>query len=69
MLKLPDYVYKRAEELAWAGLVAFLIFWGEILLTWDPDTITDWRAWLIATGAGSIRAAFAAVMAARTRVV
>jgi hypothetical protein len=62
-----DYVWKRAEEFAWAGLVAFLLFWGEVLVTFDPDTITDWRAWLVAGLGGSVRAVFAAILAARTK--
>ena len=66
---MPEYIFKRAEELFWAGLVGFAVFWGEVLVTFDPDTITDWRAWVIATLSASVRAAFAAVMAARTKPI
>ena len=62
-----EYVFKRAEEFAWAALVAVAVFWAEVLLTFDPDTITDWRAWAIAGLSGSVRAAVAAIIAARTK--
>ena len=68
-MKLPEYVWKRAAELGWFAAVAVVVFWLEILIKFDPDLITDWRSWLIAAGAGAVRAAAGALLAAFTKPV
>jgi hypothetical protein len=61
------YDWKRAEEFAWVGLVAFVMFWAQVLVTFDPETTIDWRAWAIAGLAGSVRAVAAAWIALRSK--
>ena len=63
-MKIPEYVFKRVEELAWAGLVAAAIFGLTILVDFDPDKIQDWQTWAIALASGCLRAAAGAVLAA-----
>lgn len=50
------YTFKQAEELAWVGAIAVITFGLELLMTFEPETITDWRTYGIAAGAGAIRA-------------
>lgn len=62
-----EYVFKRGQEFGWAALIAVAVFWAEVLVTFDPNTITNWRAWAVAGAGGSVRAAVAAIIAARTK--
>ena len=66
-MKLPEYELKKAEEAAWFAAVAVAVFWAEILIRFDPDLITDWRSWFVAAGAGAVRAAAGALLAAWKR--
>lgn len=50
------YDFKGAQELAWGAAVAAATYLLTVLVTFDPETITDWRAWAIALGAGTVRA-------------
>jgi hypothetical protein len=66
-MKLPEYVWKRGEEIAWIALVAVVVFVLEILVEFDPDAISDWRLWAISLGAGCVRAAAGAILGALTK--
>jgi len=68
-MKLPEYVYKRMAEAGWFAFVAVAVFALEVLVKFDPETIQDWRAWLIALGSGCIRAAAGALLAVFTKPV
>ena len=59
---MGTYDFKAWQELAWAAGVAALTFGLTVLVTFDPETITDWRAWAISLGAGAIRAAAGALI-------
>ena len=56
------YDTKPLQELVWGGVVAGLTFTLTVLVTFDPETITDWRAWAIALGAGVVRAVAGALI-------
>ncbi len=57
------YDFKRLEEMAWASLTAAAVFAVQVLTSFDPDTVTDWKTWAVSLGAGAVRAAAAAVLA------
>jgi len=60
-----QYDFKLVEEMVWAGLVAAAVFALTALANFaDP---MDWRAFLVAVGGGSVRAAAGAVLAVLTR--
>ena len=61
------YDFKRIEELAWFGIVAAGVFALEVLFRFNPEAITDWETWAKSLGAGMIRAAAGAVLAAVTK--
>jgi len=50
------YQFKLIEEALWFGLVSAGLFFLTMLVKFDPETVTDWRAWAIALGGGLIRA-------------
>ncbi len=62
-----NYEFKRSKELAWFAAVAAGTFLLVLAVDFDPDTIGDWQAYVVAAGAGMLRAAAAAVLAARGR--
>ena len=57
------YTFKRLEEMAWAVAVAVGVFAFTVLVDFDPDQITDLRAWVISLVAGCIRAGAGAALA------
>ncbi len=57
------YSYNRIAELAWFAAVAAGTFLLVLAVDFDPDTVTDWQAYVVAAGAGMLRAAAAAVLA------
>ena len=57
------YDFKRAPELAWVAGVAAGVFLLQVAAEFDPATITDWRTWAVALGAGAVRAAAAGLLA------
>lgn len=56
------YATKWGEEAIWGAVVAGVTFILTVLATFDPETITDWRAWAIALGAGTVRAIAGALL-------
>lgn len=60
------YDFKRLQELGWLGLVSLGCFLVQLGVEFDPDVIMDWRTYAISVvGAGSIRAFFGGIAAAR----
>jgi hypothetical protein len=61
------YNFKRLEELLWFGGVAAVVFVLQLVAELDPEVVLqDWKAYVIAAGAGAARA-FAAAILARVR--
>lgn len=58
------YDFKIAQETAWVAAVAAGVAVLQVLKEFDPAIVTDWRTWAVALGAGMVRAAAAAVLAA-----
>ena len=63
-MKLPEYSFKLLAELGWVAAVSAAFFALTVLVDFDPDAITDLRSWAIGIGAGCVRAAAGAVLAA-----
>jgi hypothetical protein len=61
------YRFKRFQELAWFAGVSAGVFALEVLVRFDPDTITSWETWAVSLGGGMLRAAAGAVLAAMTK--
>ena len=48
----------------WTGaLIAGALGVLQILVSWDPETVTDWRAWAVSLGGAFIRPAAASLVA------
>ncbi len=61
------YDFRQMQELAWFAAVAAGTFLLVLAVDFDPDTVTDWRAYVVSAGSGMLRAAAAAVLAQRGR--
>lgn len=61
------YDLKKIEEIAWFALVAAGVFLLELLVRFDPDTVTDWQTWAISLASGMLRAAAGAALARITK--
>ncbi|PZM91983.1 MAG: hypothetical protein DIU79_12290 [Actinobacteria bacterium] len=59
---MNGYVFKPRPEAVWFVLVAVLTVLMQALAEFDPEAITDWRAWAIGIGAAMVRALGAAVL-------
>ncbi len=62
-----EYRFVVVREAAWAAFVAVMTVVLQAFVTFDPDAITDWRAWAIALAAAGVRAGAAAVLAGFTK--
>ncbi len=51
------YDFKAAEELLWFIVVAVVMVLFQAMYEFDPEKITDWRAWALGVVAAAIRAA------------
>lgn len=56
------YEFKVAQEIGWAFAVGLVTALFEILVRFNPDAITDWKTWAVASGAALVRAGAAAAM-------
>lgn len=50
------YDFKAAEELFWFIVVAVAMVLFQAMYEFDPEKITDWRAWAVGVVAAAIRA-------------
>ena len=57
-----QYIFKWAEETGWLLVVAVGVVVLEALARFDPETIGDWRAWIVGLGANCVRVAAAALL-------
>lgn len=62
-----SYQFKPWAELAWAALVAAVVYILGALLIFEPAEILDWRSWLMALASGTVRAMAGALLAIITR--
>lgn len=56
------YTFRPLPELYWGVVTAASIVVLTALFTFNPETVTDWRAWGIALGGGAVRAAAGAAL-------
>lgn len=56
------YRFKPLPELYWGVVTAFSVVILTALFTFNPETVTDWRAWGIALGGSAVRAAAGAAL-------
>ena len=61
---MPAYTFKFSAELGWFLLITFLTPIFSALAVLDEAALTDWQPWLIGIFAASVRAVFAALLAA-----
>lgn len=59
------YNFKAYEEAIWFVIVTAGIQVAQVLVDFDPEVITDWKAWVIALAGGVVRAVAAAIIAKR----
>ena len=59
---MPTYDFKPTSEFFWFLFVTALVQSFQVLKDFDPATITDWKAWAIALGAGAVRAVAGAAL-------
>ena len=57
-----SYDIKFLQEMAWAGAVGAATVGLQLLVTTDPEQVTDWQTWAIAAGAALVRAFVAAAL-------
>lgn len=58
-----DYQFKPNQELLWAVYTALVLAIGQILVDFEPETITDWRFWAINAAGALARAVGATIIA------
>lgn len=56
------YRFKPLPELYWAVTTAFSVVILTALFTFNPETVTDWRAWGVALGGAAVRAGAGAAL-------
>lgn len=61
------YDFKKLEELGWFAAVAAGLAVLQILVSFDPAKIGDWKLWAISLGGSAIRAAAGAIIAKATQ--
>ena len=61
---MPSYTFKFTAELGWFLLITFLTPIFSALAVLDETTLTNWQPWVIGIFAASVRAVFAAILAA-----
>lgn len=60
---MMTYNFKALPELLFALFVALITWVFQLLLDFNPDTVTDWKTWAIAAAGGLARAIGAAGIA------
>lgn len=56
------YQVKWLPELGWAVAIAVAVVLASALVTFDPASVSDWRAWAVALAASVVRVAAATVL-------
>jgi hypothetical protein len=64
---MVDYQFKPKPELFWFMVVAMITVAMQVLVEFDPATITDWNTWGVGIGAAMVRAAAGAFLAYVTK--
>lgn len=62
-----SYQFKGWPELGWLVLVSVAVAVLQPLVTLEPDKITNLQTWLVALGAGAVRAGAGAALGYLTR--
>ena len=58
------YQVRLSQELIWAVLTGAGIAFAQILVDFQPETVTDWKLWAVAGVGAIIRAIGVSVLAA-----
>ena len=61
-----SYHYKIGPELGWLIATTAILALAQVLLTFDPATITDWQTWALSLAGAVVRAVAGAVLAYRS---
>ncbi len=60
---MPTYAWKSAAEAGWYVAVAVATVLLTALVSFDAETVTDWRTWAVGLGSASVRAGAGALLA------
>lgn len=61
------YEFRKLDEAIWAVGIAVAVSVFQALVTFDPETITDYKTWAVGIVAGAVRAAAGAAIAFLTK--
>ena len=59
---MPAYDFKVTAEFWWFVLVTIIVSVMQVMVTFDPSKVTDWKTWAVALAAGAVRSAAGAVL-------
>lgn len=59
---MPSYSFKVTAEFWWFVFVTAVVSVLQVLVVFDPAKVADWKTWVIALGAGALRAAAGAAL-------
>lgn len=57
-----NYQLKIGPELAWVLVVTAVLTVAQVLVTFEPSEITDWRLWAVSLAGGVVRSLAGAVI-------
>lgn len=62
-----NYQFKWNEELFWTIVATAGFELAQVLYTFQPEQIKDWKTWAVSFAGAAVRAVAGAVLAARSR--
>lgn len=59
---MPRYSFRPSAELGWFVLTTIVLAMAQVLLTLEPEQITDWRTWAVSLLGAAVRAGAGALL-------
>lgn len=57
-----EYNFKTVQEILWATGIGAGVVLLQLAVAFEPDTITDWKTWVVAGSAAVLRGAAGAAL-------